>query len=236
MSRSCHSATFLQCGQGIRAHEAGQAAHLLAGDRVALVRHRARALLPCRDGSSTSSTSVRWSDRISVATFSSERPRSPGSSRTQRAGPAGRSGWRSGRPRDRAGGRLPLRRPGPRGRRCPRADSFPTRTASRPAGGAPSCDRLGVPERGLEAEDHGFGVDAVGAAHAQGVAMPERQRPEHRPVALEPGQQEVGGLLELQRERGVHHIRRREAHVDVPESVPSASSKSSGRRSRRGGW
>ncbi len=79
---------------------------------------------------------------------------------------------------------------------------------------------LGVPERGLEAEDHGLGVDAVGAAHAQGVAMPARQRPEHRPVALEPGQQEVGGLLELQRERGVHHIRRREAHVDVPGVGP----------------
>jgi hypothetical protein len=45
--------------------------------------------------------------------------------------------------------------------------------------------------------------------------MPQRQRPDHRAVAFEPGQQEIGGVLELERERGIHHVRGRETHVDV---------------------
>ena len=45
MSRSCHSATFSSGGLGVAAQHPRQAGDLLGLDRVALVRHRARALL-----------------------------------------------------------------------------------------------------------------------------------------------------------------------------------------------
>ena len=46
MSRSCHSATSSKPGLQVRPQHAGEPAELLALHRVALVRHRARALLP----------------------------------------------------------------------------------------------------------------------------------------------------------------------------------------------
>ena len=46
MSRSCQSATFSSAGHGVAAQQPRQADDLLAADRVALVRHRRRALLP----------------------------------------------------------------------------------------------------------------------------------------------------------------------------------------------
>ena len=46
MSRSCQSDDVLQRGDDRRAHDAGEAAQVLAEDGVALVGHRARALLP----------------------------------------------------------------------------------------------------------------------------------------------------------------------------------------------
>ena len=42
----------------------------------------------------------------------------------------------------------------------------------------------------------------------------EGQRPHGAAEALEARQQELGGLLELERQGGVHHVRGREAHVD----------------------
>ena len=55
MSRSCQSATSSSAGLQVAAQHARQPAELLALHRVALVRHRARALLlPARNGSSTS--------------------------------------------------------------------------------------------------------------------------------------------------------------------------------------
>ena len=45
MSRSCHSATSSTRGLGVAAQHAREAGDALGGDRVALVRHRARALL-----------------------------------------------------------------------------------------------------------------------------------------------------------------------------------------------
>ena len=45
MSRSCHSATFSSAGLQVAAQHPGQPAQLLGLHRVALVGHRARALL-----------------------------------------------------------------------------------------------------------------------------------------------------------------------------------------------
>ena len=49
MSRSCHSATFSIAGITARADHAGEAGEVLGQHRVALVRHRARALLAGRE-------------------------------------------------------------------------------------------------------------------------------------------------------------------------------------------
>ena len=45
MSRSCHSAMFSSARQRVAAHQPREAGHVLDQDRVALVRHRRRALL-----------------------------------------------------------------------------------------------------------------------------------------------------------------------------------------------
>ena len=68
MSRSCHSATFSSAGHGVAAQHPGQAADALAQLRVALVRHRRRALLArWRTARRPRAISVRCSRRISVA-------------------------------------------------------------------------------------------------------------------------------------------------------------------------
>ena len=59
-----------EAGLQIAAQHAREPAELLALDRVALVRHRARALLATRKGSATSPTSVRCRWRISSANVS----------------------------------------------------------------------------------------------------------------------------------------------------------------------
>ena len=46
MSRSCQSATFSSAAMALARTQPGEAGDLLAADRVALVRHRRRALLP----------------------------------------------------------------------------------------------------------------------------------------------------------------------------------------------
>ena len=75
MSRSCHSATFSSAGLGVAAQHPREAGDLLGLDRVALVRHRARALLARRGTApATSRTSVRCRWRISVAKRSSPAP------------------------------------------------------------------------------------------------------------------------------------------------------------------
>ena len=75
MSRSCQSATFSSAGQGVAAQHAREAGQALASDRVALVRHRARALLtgarttpppralPCAADGGTPPPSARCSRR-----------------------------------------------------------------------------------------------------------------------------------------------------------------------------
>ncbi len=49
ISRSCHSATFSIAGIGVGAHHAGQAGDVFRQHRIALVRHRRRALLALRE-------------------------------------------------------------------------------------------------------------------------------------------------------------------------------------------
>ncbi len=49
MSRSCHSATFSSAGVDGRADQPREPGQILGQDRVALVRHRRRALLPGRE-------------------------------------------------------------------------------------------------------------------------------------------------------------------------------------------
>ena len=72
MSRSCQSAMFSSPTSACRAHDAREAADLLGDLRVALVRHRRRALLPAANGSSTSRDLGPRSWRISIANRSSD--------------------------------------------------------------------------------------------------------------------------------------------------------------------
>ena len=108
MSRSCQSAMFSSAAHGVAAQQARQAGDVLGEDRVALVRHRRRALLPAPNGSCASPTSVRCRWRISTAMRShvpaEDRQRAR---RTARGGRAARPASRPARARARAARHTP---------------------------------------------------------------------------------------------------------------------------------
>ena len=186
MSRSCQRATFSTRGRGVAAQHARQPGDALGGDRVALVGHRARALLrPARNGSSASRTSVRCRWRTSVARRSRPAPAS--------AMACSSSAWRSrgttcvetasrSSPRRRQHALLELRARGRVG-----ADRAADRPDARLREGA--LQALGVAvrlegeARELEAEGRRLGVDAVGAPDADGVGVLARPRGQRAPRA-----------------------------------------------------
>ena len=124
MSRSCQSGDVLEPTTALRADHAGEPRDALAHDRVALVRHRRRALLAAANGSSASRTSVRCRWRISVANRSSDAA-DHGQRREEARVPVARDDLR--RRRLDARGRA-LERDAPRraGRRCRRRRPRPT--------------------------------------------------------------------------------------------------------------
>ena len=174
MSRSCHSATSSSAGLQVAAQHAGQPAELLGLHRVALVRHRARALLLARRGTAPRPRAPR------CAAGGGSRARTTRCVAPTDAHAYSTSAWRSRastcvagtgvrpsalahvapRPRDR---RWSTCRPRPRACRR-RWRRGPARSRSR---SRRTCMR---PQRELGAERGGLGVDAVRAADHRRVA------------------------------------------------------------------
>ena len=174
MSRSCQSGDVLEPDLGSGADDPCQAADALGDDRVALVRHRRRALLA---GARTAPA-----------------PRAPRCGRGAGSRPrTARARWRGGRARrgaprgGRAGSTWVETGSGSRPRRSQAIRStsgsvaayVPTAPESlpdphaleRPAQAPPAADELGRPAGQLQAEGRRLGVDAVGAPHAEGRAV-----------------------------------------------------------------
>ena len=87
----------------------------------------------------------------------------------------------------------------------------------------------------LETERRGLGVDAVGAADRQGLAMLLGAAHDGGERAVDPGQDQRAGIADLQRERGVEDVRRRQAVVEpAPLLAETLGDRVRRRRRRRG--
>ena len=177
--------------------------------------------LPARNGSSTSRTSVRWRWRISVAKRSSPAPAS--------AIAWSSSAWRSrattcvdtgSAPRSRRDKHAPLevgrrRRVGADGA-GDRADARLAEGALEPVGVAVGLER----EAGeLDAERRRLGLDAVRAADHQRVDVLARARGKRVDQLVRAAQDDLARRAQLERERGVEHVRRRQPEVDPAARV-----------------
>jgi hypothetical protein len=74
--------------------------------------------------------------------------------------------------------------------------------------------------RELEPEGHGLGMDAVAAPDRRGHLVLLRARLERREQPVDRGEQQRRGLVELHREAGVEHVRRRHALVHEARGRP----------------
>ena len=219
MSRSCQSGmpsiTGTNCARTIRASPQIRSRH----DRVLLVRHRARSPSgPCRTArparaprcAGRAGPPARWPRRpwpgrpAPRPTRRCRRAARPASPRRPARGRARGATWRLDRRvdvgvgADRAGDLRTPRRP--RGR---------ARSRSRRAGHAEG--EVGDPV----APDVRLGVDAVGAPDPQRRPVLQRVVAQRGDQRVRLGQQQVGRLGELQRERGVEQVRGRHAEVHV---------------------
>ena len=213
MSRSCHSATFSSAASALVRSSRASPQMLLGQLRVALVRHRARALLALARTAPPPPGS-----RCAAARGS--RARSSPATRPAMASVADELGVAVALHdlgRDRLGARGRGARQtsssisGATWAKLPTApESLPTEIASR-ARRSRSRFRAGlhVPHGDLEPEGRGLGVDTVGAAHRQGVAVPEGQRRQRRAQPLQARDQQIGGLAQLQRQSPCPPRRRR---------------------------
>ena len=222
MSRSCHSATFFERRDHRRAHQAGEAGQVLRQHRVALVRHGGGALLARReiflglahfgalemadlDGDALHGRGDHGERReergVAVARDHLGRDRLDCESELLRdvfLDARVDVGEGADRARDGAGRDL-----------APRRDQ-PLAVAR----------ELGVEAGELEAEGHGLGVDAVAAPDAGRHLVLERAALEHGEQGVDIGEQDVGGLGELDGEAGVEHVGRRHALVDEARLRP----------------
>ena len=235
MSRSCHSATFSSAGLRVAAQHPRQPGDLLGLDRVALVGHRARALLARRERlrdlahlGALPGGGSRW--RSAPAR---RRPaRSPAAAR--RGGRGRRPGSRPARARGRAAparaprspARSPSRcRPRPRPRRPP-----PGRTRAR-AARALRCGLEGEAGQ-LDPERRRLGVDAVGAPDAQRVDVFARLGGQRRDeLRARRGATSSADAAQLQRQRRCRARRTRSARSG--SSARPGRPTQSGRRRRR---
>ena len=178
MSRSCHSATFSNAAWALRAHHARQAADLLAGDRIALVRHGRRSLLLFAE------------ELFGLAHFGALQVANFGGDLVERGGDHGqrreivrvaialddlRGDGRDLQSQARAD--LLFDVPASRCAKLPTApEILPTRICSAAAIEARDVAlRFGIPVGQLQAEGDGLGVDAVGAADL-GVSLNSQAR------------------------------------------------------------
>ena len=82
--------------------------------------------------------------------------------------------------------------------------------------------QLRVPQRHLEAEGHGLGVDAVGAPDHRRVLVTEGALPDRLQEVDEVRADEVAGVAHQDGEGRVHHVRRGEAVVQPAPLGPDA--------------
>ncbi len=207
----------LERRQRVRPDQARQAADALGQLRIALVRHRARALLAFAEGL------LRLEDLRALQAPDLEGDllqRGGGHrehrSRTRRGGRAARSAWR----------RAPASRPSWRHTSASRSGStwakLPTAPESLPteivARARRRRSRLRpasvVPDRHLEAEAGRLGVNAVGAADGQGVLVADRQVAQRLAEPFLPRDQQLDRVAELERRGGVPDVARRQPDVD----------------------
>ena len=203
MSRSCQSAHVLEADDGGGAHDAREPADALRDDRVALVRHRRRALLSLAerllDLAHLGAREVADLDRELV-----ERRRAHGERREQLRVPVALDDLRRRRCRlePEALARDSLDLGVDRRVLADRAGQLADAHALERARDARACAvELERPDRELQPERRRLGVHAVRAADAErrACAPPRARRPRRAP--LEPVEQQRARLLDLQRER-----------------------------------
>ena len=198
MSRSCQSATFSSAAIALRADEPRQAGDLLAADRIALVRHRRRALLPAAE------RLLDLADLGLLQPADLEREllerRGQDRQRRQQLGvPIALNDLRRHRRgrRGRAARHTAASIDGSRCANMPTApEILPTDTASRARTQPLAAARdLRVPERELHAERHRLGVHAVRPAdHRRARDAPRRARRMAASERVDVLQDQVAGL------------------------------------------
>ena len=220
MSRSCHRV--LHCRHGIAAQHAREAGNALALLGVALVRHRTGARLALVER------------LLGFANFGL----------LQRANLGGELFQRGADERERGHElRVPVALDDLRGSVFDaqpevRADDLLQRRGNggvRAHGAADGADGDSVararqpfavaahfvhPHRQLQAERRRLGVHAVGAAHAEGVAMGGGLPLKHHDERVDVGEQQVRGVPELEARGRIPDVRAREPEVNPPPFVP----------------
>ena len=119
MSRSCQSATFSSAAIALRAQQPRQPDDLLAADRIALVRHRRRALLALAERLfDLANLGLLQPADLERELLERRGGDAPAPSAARRADRAGSPATRSAPARGRAAGRRPLRSPDRGARTC----------------------------------------------------------------------------------------------------------------------
>ena len=217
MSRSCQSATFSRPTSAFARTTRASPQMRSADDRVALVRHRRRALLAAAerllDLAHLGACEMTDLGREAVERRGDERQRRRAA---RRGGRAAGSASSSARARGRAARRRSARPPDRSAAYCADrarelADAQPVERMLEPHAVALERER---PAGELQPERRRLGVDAVCAPHAERLAVLLCARDDGAERALEPSQHERARVLDGERERGVEHVRRGEAEVE----------------------
>ena len=228
MSRSCQSATFSSPTSACAAHDAREPADPLGDDRVALVRHRRRALLAaCRTAPATSrdlgAREVADLERELLERRGDERERGE-----QLGVPVALRGSasRSAPARARAARRRPARPRGRSPRRC-----RPRRRACRRASPSSARASRSRSRSSSKAQPASLRPKVVGSAwtpcvrpmHQRRPGAPRARATTAASARSSPSRISAPGVADLQRERGVDDVRGGQAVVE-PAARPAPSS------------
>ena len=224
MSRSCHSALFSSAAPALARTQPREADDLLAADRVALVRHRRRALLSLRERF-LDLADLRLLQAANLQREFFERRGGDGQRGQQLRVAVALNHLRSDRRRlepeaaadVRFDRRRQVRKRADRAREL--ADGHRLAGTAHPRH---VSRQLRVPQRELQTERHRLRVNAVRAADHRRAAMLLGALPDRLHQAVETREDQVAGLAHLQRLGGVDDVGRGQAEVKPP-----------GRRDRR---
>ena len=198
------------------ADDAGEAADALGDDRVALVRHRGRALLALAERlhhlGDLGPREVAYLERELLERGGGDRKRGQEFCVAVSLEDLRRGGSRV-EPQPFAGDSLDLRvgrGVGPDGA-GELADPHPLQRVLKAVAVAVELER---PDGELEAEGRRLRVHAVRAADLERLAVLLRQRHDRREGALDPGEDQRAGVADLERQGGVDDVRGRQAVVE----------------------